>query len=118
MTAREKGLFAYIGEGHNRWPAAHVSDVARLYRLAIEKAEPGAKYNAVAEEGVTARDIAETIGRRLKLPVKSIAPEEAEPTLAGLRISRRATCLPRARKRGKSSDGSRPGRDCSPISKR
>ena len=76
--AREKGVFAYIGDGRNRWPAAHVSDVARLYRLAIEKAERGAMYNAVAEEGVPARDIAETIGRRLKLPVKSIAPEEAE----------------------------------------
>jgi nucleoside-diphosphate-sugar epimerase len=53
-----------------------VSDVARLYRLAIEKAERGAVYNAVAEEGVAARDIAETLGRRLKLPIKSLAPEE------------------------------------------
>jgi nucleoside-diphosphate-sugar epimerase len=75
--AREKGVFAYVGEGRNRWPAAHVSDVARLYRLAIEKAEPGAVYSAVAEDGVAARDIAETIGRRLKLPAKSIIPEEA-----------------------------------------
>jgi nucleoside-diphosphate-sugar epimerase len=75
--AREKGAFAYVGDGRNRWPAAHVSDVARLYRLALEKAETGAVYNAVAEEGVPARDIAETIGRRLKLPAKSISPEEA-----------------------------------------
>jgi nucleoside-diphosphate-sugar epimerase len=74
---REKGVCAYLGDGLNRWPAAHVLDVARLYRLAIEKAEPGAKYHAVAEEGVPMRDIAEAIGRRLKLPVKSIAPEEA-----------------------------------------
>ena len=74
---REKGVCAYVGDGLNRWPAAHVLDVARLYRLAIEKAEPNAKYHAVAEEGVTMRDIAEAIGRRLKLPVKSIAPEEA-----------------------------------------
>ena len=75
--AREKGVVAYVGDGRNRWPAAHVSDVARLYRLAIEKAERGAVYNAVAEEGVAARDIAEAIGRRLKLPARSIAPEEA-----------------------------------------
>jgi nucleoside-diphosphate-sugar epimerase len=77
MMYREKGVCAYVGEGLNRWPAAHVLDVARLYRLAVEKAEPNAKYHAVAEEGVPMRDIAEAIGRRLKLPVKSIASEEA-----------------------------------------
>jgi nucleoside-diphosphate-sugar epimerase len=75
--AREKGMIGYIGEGRNRWPAAHISDVARLYRLAIEKSERGAIYNAVGEQGVAAREIAETIGRRLKLPVKSILMEEA-----------------------------------------
>lgn len=75
---REKGACAYLGDGQNRWPAAHVLDVARLYRLAIEKAEPNARYHAVAEEVVSMRDIAETIGRRLKLPVKSIAPQEAQ----------------------------------------
>jgi nucleoside-diphosphate-sugar epimerase len=75
---REKGVCAYIGAGQNRWPAAYVLDVARLYRLAIEKAEPNAKYHAAAEEGVRMRDIAEAIGRRLKLPVKSIAPGEAQ----------------------------------------
>jgi len=76
-VAREKGVCAYVGDGQNRWPAAHVLDTARLYRLAIEKAEPGAKYHAVAEEGVPLRDIVEVLGRRLKLPVKSIPPEEA-----------------------------------------
>jgi nucleoside-diphosphate-sugar epimerase len=75
-VAREKGVSAYVGEGRNRWPAAHVSDVAGLYRLALEKNEPGAKYHAVAEEGVRMRDIAEVIGRGLKVPVKSISPEE------------------------------------------
>ena len=74
---REKGACAYIGGGLNRWPAAYVLDVARLYRLAFEKAEPNARYHAVDEEGVSMRDIAEAIGRRLKLPVKSIAAEEA-----------------------------------------
>ncbi len=74
---REKGACTYLGDGLNRWPAAYVLDVARLYRLAIEKAEPNANYHAVAEEGVAMRDIAEAIGRRLKLPVRSISPEEA-----------------------------------------
>ena len=77
-TYREKGVCAYVGDGLNRWPAAHVLDVAHLYRLAIEKAEPNAKYHAIAEEGVSMRDIAEAIGRRLKLPVKFIPPEEAQ----------------------------------------
>jgi len=77
MIALQKGVFAYVGDGRNRWPAAHRFDVARLYRLAVEKAEPGAIYNAVAEEGVAARDIAEAVGLRLSLPVKSIAPDEA-----------------------------------------
>ena len=73
---RAKGACAYVGDGENRWPSAHYLDVARLYRLALEKARPNAKYHAVAEEGVPMRDIAATIGRRLKLPVKSIAPSE------------------------------------------
>jgi nucleoside-diphosphate-sugar epimerase len=77
-TYREKGVCAYIGDGLNRWPAAYVVDVARLYRLAIERAEPNAKYHAVAEEGVSMRAIAEAIGLRLSLPVKSIAAEEAQ----------------------------------------
>jgi nucleoside-diphosphate-sugar epimerase len=76
-VAREKGVSAYVGEGRNRWAAAHISDVAHLYRLALEKNEAGAKYHAVAEEGVPMRDIAEAIGRGLKVPVKSISAEEA-----------------------------------------
>jgi nucleoside-diphosphate-sugar epimerase len=76
-VAREKGVSAYVGEGRNRWAAAHVSDVARLYRLALEKHEAGAKYHAVAEEGVPMRDIAEIIGRGLKIPVVSLSPEKA-----------------------------------------
>jgi nucleoside-diphosphate-sugar epimerase len=74
--SRAKGRVAYVGDGKNRWPAAHVSDVARLYKLAIERAEPGARYNAVGEEGVTAKDISEALGRSLKLPVVSLTGDE------------------------------------------
>ncbi len=65
-------MSVYIGEGTNRWPAAHVTDTARLYRLAVERAEPGAIYHAVDEEGVAMKVIAEALGRGLKVPVKSI----------------------------------------------
>lgn len=74
---REKGACVYIADGRNRWPAVHVLDAARLYRLALERAAPNAKYHAVAEEGVAMRDVAEVIGRRLELPVKSISSDEA-----------------------------------------
>jgi nucleoside-diphosphate-sugar epimerase len=82
QVAREKGASAYIGEGLNRWPAAHVLDVARLYRLALEKhgakREAGSRYNAVAEEGVSMREIAEVIGRGLNVPVVSLSQEKAQ----------------------------------------
>lgn len=77
QTALQKGVSAYVGDGSNRWAAAHLSDTARLYRLALEKGGAGAKWHAVGEQGVTARDIAETLGKRLNLPVVSIAPEES-----------------------------------------
>jgi nucleoside-diphosphate-sugar epimerase len=76
-VARDKGVSAYVGDGTSRWAAAHVTDVARLYRLALEKHEIGAKYHAVAEEGVALRDIAQVVGRGLKVPVKSISAESA-----------------------------------------
>ena len=78
QMAREKGVSAYVGDGANRWAAAPLKDVAHLYRLVVEKTGPGVTiYNAVQEEGVSLREIAETIGKGLKVPVVSIAPEKA-----------------------------------------
>jgi nucleoside-diphosphate-sugar epimerase len=77
-VARAKGVSAYVGEGLNRFPAAHVLDVARLYRLAIEQGEPGARYHAVDEEGVSTRDIAQAIGDGMGVPVISIGADTVD----------------------------------------
>jgi nucleoside-diphosphate-sugar epimerase len=78
QVAREKGVSAYVGEGENRWAAAPLKDVANLYRLVAELAGPGwAVYHAVQEEGVALQEIAETLGKGLKVPVVSIDPAKA-----------------------------------------
>jgi nucleoside-diphosphate-sugar epimerase len=78
QLAREKGVSAYVGDGANRWAAAPLKDVAHLYRLAVEQTGPGVTvYHAVQEEGVALREIAETLGKGLKVPVVSIDPEKA-----------------------------------------
>jgi nucleoside-diphosphate-sugar epimerase len=75
--ARKKGTAAYVGEGAERWAAAHRPDVARLYRLALEKGTADGIYHAVGEEGVPMREVIEVIGRTLNVPVVSIKKEEA-----------------------------------------
>ena len=75
--SRRKGVAAYVDDGGNRWPAAHVLDVARLYRLALERDEPGARYHAVAEAGIPVRDIARAVGAGLGVPVTSLRADEA-----------------------------------------
>ena len=75
--ARGAGFAAYVGDGANRWPAVHRDDAARLFRLALADAEPGAVFHGAAEEGVPFRRIAEAIGDALGLPARSIAPDQA-----------------------------------------
>jgi nucleoside-diphosphate-sugar epimerase len=75
--ARAAGVSAFVGDGSNRWPAVHRRDAATLYRLAVESAPAGTRLHAVAEEGVPFRDIAQAIGRQLRLPAVSLTAEEA-----------------------------------------
>ncbi|MFE6074263.1 SDR family oxidoreductase [Paenibacillus sp. NPDC057886] len=77
-AARKQGVSGYIGDGSNTWSAVHRSDAAKLIRLGLEKAPAGSRLHAVGEEAITTRRIAEAIGHSLGIPVKSIAPEEAQ----------------------------------------
>jgi len=90
--ARAKGVSGYIGAGACRWPAVHVNDAARLYRLAVEQAPAGTVLNAVGEEGVPVREIAEAIGRNLNLPAKSLPANE----YGGLLVPLLSTDMPAA----------------------
>jgi nucleoside-diphosphate-sugar epimerase len=76
--ARQKGVSAYPGDGSNRWPAVHRLDAAMLFVMALENAPAGSRLHGVGDEGVPVREIAEVIGRHLRLPVASIPREQAD----------------------------------------
>ena len=82
--AGQTGVAGYVGDGTNRWSAVHRDDSAHLFRLAVERAPAGSTLHAVAEEGVSIRDIAGVIGRHLDLPVVSVPPEDAGAHFAWL----------------------------------
>jgi nucleoside-diphosphate-sugar epimerase len=76
-TARQTGVSAFVGDGANRWPAVHRRDAARLFRLGLERGQPGQRLHAVAEEGVSLRSIAEAIARKLGIPTRSLDAGQA-----------------------------------------
>lgn len=76
--ARETKRSVYVGEGKNHWTAVDVDDAASLFRLALEKGEPGARFHGVGDESIEFRAIAESIAKRLGVPAVSLSPEEAQ----------------------------------------
>jgi nucleoside-diphosphate-sugar epimerase len=81
--ARKNGYSAYVGTGDNVWNAVHTVDAAQLYRLALEGAPAGTRWHAAAEEAVPFRLIAEAIGTKLGVPVRSLSSEEAAGYFGG-----------------------------------
>ncbi|OUM53154.1 hypothetical protein BVG19_g2415 [[Candida] boidinii] len=79
--ASKNGFSGYIGDGSTKWPAVHAQDAAVLYKKIIEhppKSEgKGTVAHAIQEEGLTTKELAESIGEILNLPVKSVSPEDA-----------------------------------------
>lgn len=82
--AREHGCAAYVGDGANRWPAAHTRDIAALYRLALEKAPAGSRLHGVGDAGIAFKTIAETIASMLAVPARSVSADEAPQHLGFL----------------------------------
>jgi nucleoside-diphosphate-sugar epimerase len=82
--AKQKGSAAYVDDGSNRWPAVNTQDGATLLRLAVESAPATTRLHGVAESGIAFKEIAETIGKNLGLPVTSVTPEEAPAYLGFL----------------------------------
>ncbi|MFC7619465.1 SDR family oxidoreductase [Microlunatus sp. GCM10028923] len=78
-VARAKGVSGYLGDGTNRWPAVHVTDAARLFRLAAEQAPAGSVLHAIGDEGVRLGDLAAVIGRHLDLPVGRLETADYGP---------------------------------------
>jgi nucleoside-diphosphate-sugar epimerase len=70
--AKRTGVAGYPGDGTNRWPAGHTLDVGHLFRLALEDAPAGTRWHAAGDEGIPVRDIAQSIGDHLGIPVESI----------------------------------------------
>lgn len=83
-VARQKGISAYIGDGSNLWSGVHIDDAARLYRLVLECGKQGNKYFASAGKPMSLRHIAEIIGTKLSVPVRSIPNSEAESHFGSL----------------------------------
>lgn len=82
--ARTNGFAAYVADGANRWPGLNTRDAAVLYRLALEKAPAGSRFNGAESEGHAFKLIAEAIARGVGVDARSVTPEQADENFGHL----------------------------------
>jgi nucleoside-diphosphate-sugar epimerase len=75
-SVAKTGAACYVGAGLNLYTHVHVDDLARQYRLAIEKGIPGAVYHAVAGE-VNWRTLAEAVAQVMQCETRSVTLDKA-----------------------------------------
>ena len=107
---RDKGACAYVDDGLNRWPAAHVLDVARLYRLALEKAARARSTTRWPRKAWRCARSPRRSGVGCNCRSARSRPRKHRASSAGSRCSRGWTCPRRARGRARPWDGNRRGR--------
>ena len=65
-VAKKHGVPRHVGPGRNIWGHVHISDVADLFLLALDKAKPGSNF--YAENGEASfKQVTQSIGRMLGL---------------------------------------------------
>ena len=79
--AQKNGRALYVDEGAVKWPACHRADAARVYRLAVENGRAGGVYHAVAEPGVSMKEIMEVVAKGVGVPAEGVDGRTAVETL-------------------------------------
>lgn len=79
-STKKDGEVRIPGDGENHWSGVHVEDLANLYLLAAEKANPGSLFNATHNAPVKVRTVAEHIAKAVNVPgkVKPLSVEESK----------------------------------------
>ncbi len=81
--SRQMGGGVFIGEGDAVMSSVYIDDLAELYRLALEKAEPGEAFNAADGSIVETKVVAEAISHAAGLGGKTVSIPHDEVEKAG-----------------------------------
>ncbi|RDE05592.1 SDR family oxidoreductase [Sphingomonas aracearum] len=81
QAARKQGEVLYVDDGAQRWTGVHHGDAVTLFRLALEQGAAGGVYHGVGDPGLSYREIATIMGKRLGLPVRAGTSAQARRQL-------------------------------------